>query len=103
MSGTAIECPIERARLTLDLRPDLDLRQPVAWTPEAWIAFGVDEDLDVAADLARETMLDLLERERGVERDHALALASVAVDLHVTQVVNGVKGVHAVLRHDALR
>ncbi len=48
-------------------------------------------------------MLDLLERERGVERDHALALASVAVDLHVTQVVNGVKGVHAVLRHDALR
>jgi acetamidase/formamidase len=103
VSGTAIECSVERARVTLDLRPDLDLRQPVAWTPQAWIAFGVDEDLNVAADRALETMLDLLERERGVERDHALALASVAVDLHVTQVVNGVKGVHAVLRHDALR
>ena len=103
VSGTAIECSIERAQLTLDLRPDLDLRQPIAWTPEAWIAFGVDEDLNAAADRALETMLDLLERERGVERDHALALASVAVDLHVTQVVNGVKGVHAVLRHDALR
>jgi acetamidase/formamidase len=103
VSGTAIECPIERAQLTVDLRPDLALRQPIAWTPEAWIAFGVDEDLDVAADLALQTMLDLLERERGMERDHALVIASVAVDLHVTQVVNGVKGVHAALRHDALR
>jgi acetamidase/formamidase len=103
VSGTAIECPVERGQLTLDLRPDLDLRQPVAWTPEAWIAFGVDEDLNAAAERALETMLDLLERERALDRDHALALASVAVDLHVTQVVNGVKGVHAVLRHDALR
>jgi len=31
----------------------------------------------------------------------ALALASVVVDLRVTQLVNGVRGVHAVLRHDA--
>ena len=49
------------------------------------------------------TMLDLMERELGFERTHALALASVAVDLHVTQIVNGVKGVHAVLRDGAIR
>ena len=48
-------------------------------------------------------MLSLMAREHGVERGDALALASVAVDLRVTQVVNGVKGVHAVLRHDAIR
>ena len=48
------------------------------------------------------TMLDLMERELGLERTHALALSSVVVDLHVTQIVNGAKGVHAVLRDDAL-
>ena len=48
-------------------------------------------------------MLDLMERELGVDRKRALALASVAVDLHVTQLVNEAKGVHAVLRDGALR
>ena len=103
VSGTAIECPLELAQLTLGLRDDLDLRMPVARTPDAWLAFGFDRDLDVAADLATETMLDLMERELGADRKRALALASVAVDLHVTQLVNEVKGVHAVLRDGALR
>jgi acetamidase/formamidase len=33
----------------------------------------------------------------------AMALASVAVDLRITQIVNGVQGVHAVLSHGAIR
>ena len=98
VSGTAVECPMERAQLTLDVRDDLDLRMPIARTPDAWVAFGFDEDLNVAADLAVETMLDLMERELGLERNHALAVASVSVDLHVTQIVNKAKGVHAILR-----
>ena len=57
----------------------------------------------MAAALATETMLDLMEREIGADRKRSLALASVAVDLHVTQVVNEAKGVHAVLRDGALR
>lgn len=101
VSGTAIECPLERARLRLE-PADLELRMPVARTADAWLAFGFHEDLDTAAELATETMLDLMERELGVSRREALALASVAVDLHVTQVVNGAKGVHAVLRDGAL-
>ena len=48
-------------------------------------------------------MLDLMEREHGLAPADALALASVVVDLRVTQVVNGALGVHAVLRDDALR
>lgn len=103
VSGTAIECPLEVARLTFDLRDDLDLRMPIAWTEHAWIAFGFDPDLDVAADMALQTMLDLIEREHGISRSRALALASVCVDLRVTQVVNESKGIHAVLRHAALR
>ena len=47
-------------------------------------------------------MLDLMQRELAVPRPEAVALASVAVDLRVTQVVNQVKGVHAVLRDDAI-
>lgn len=102
VSGTAIECPLELAELTIDLRRDLDLQMPIARAGDRWIAFGFDEDLDVAAELALETMLDLLRRERGIDRPRALALASVAVDLHVTQIVNGTKGVHAILADAAL-
>jgi acetamidase/formamidase len=102
VSGTAIECPLERATLTLDL-DDRELRSPIARTADSWIAFGFDDDLDAAAEQATETMLDLMDHELGVSRAEALALASVAVDLRVTQVVNQVKGVHAVLRDDAIR
>ena len=102
VSGTAIECPLELAELTIDVRRDLDLRMPVARSGDRWIALGFDEDLDRAAELALETMLDLMQRELGLDRTRALALASVAVDLRVTQIVNQVKGVHAVLADDAL-
>jgi acetamidase/formamidase len=102
VSGTAIECPAEAA-LTLSLADDLTLEWPVALTANAWLTFGFDEDLDRAADIALEGMLELMRREHGLERSDALALASVVVDLRVTQVVNGIRGVHAVLRHDAIR
>jgi len=103
VSGTAIECPLDRAQLTLTLRDDMALETPRAVTPAAWITFGFDEDLDEAAGAATEAMLDLIMLELGVGRREALALASVVVDLRVTQVVNGVKGVHAVLARDAIR
>jgi acetamidase/formamidase len=102
LSGTAIECFVERAQLTLELS-ELELRTPVARTAGEWIAFGFDEDLDLAAEQAIGTMLDLMERELGLDRSYAIALASVAVDLRVTQIVNGVKGVHAVLADGAIR
>jgi acetamidase/formamidase len=103
VSQLAIEAPIDRARLTLIVRDDLPLTWPIAWTPEAWLTFGFDEDLDEAAALAIDGMLDLMEREHGLERREALAYASVVVDLRVTQRVNGACGVHARLPHDALR
>ena len=101
-SGTAIECPVERAQLTLSLS-DLELRSPIARADGAWLAFGFDEDLDLAAEQAMATILDLMERELGLDRSYALALSSLVVDLRVTQIVNLVKGVHAVLRDDAIR
>jgi acetamidase/formamidase len=103
VSQLAIECPLERAELTLDVRDDLELETPIAWTPQEWLTFGFDEDLDEAAAIAVDAMLDLMGREHALERADALALASLVVDLRVTQMVNGVRGVHAVLPHDAIR
>jgi len=100
--GTAIECP-SRATLTLDLRDDLELAWPMARIDGAWLTFGFDEHLGLAARKALDGLLDLMEREHGIDRSDALALASVVADLRVTQVVNGQVGVHAVLRDDAFR
>ena len=103
VSSTAIECPLERAQLSLSLRDDLELAAPIARTQDSWLAFGLGESLDEAAGNAVDSMLVLMERELGLERRDALALASLVVDLRITQVVNGVQGVHAVLRDDAIR
>lgn len=102
VSGTAIECPA-KAQLTLDLRDDLDLEWPIARADGAWLTFGFDPELGAAAQIALDGMLDLMERELALGREDALALASVVVDLRVTQLANQVLGVHAVLRDDAIR
>jgi acetamidase/formamidase len=102
LSGTAIECPV-RARVRLDVRDDLPLEWPLARTADSWITFGFDEQLGRAAEIATDGMLELLGNQHGLSRDDALLLASVVVDVRVTQVVNESVGVHAVLRDDALR
>jgi acetamidase/formamidase len=101
--GTAIECPMERVELSFHLRRDLQLRTPRALTPAGWITFGFHRDLDEAMFLAVDAMLDLMTKLMAIDRRRAIALASVAVDLRITQVVNDVKGVHAVLPHGAIR
>ena len=100
VSGTAIEAPVQ-AQVTLDVRDDLELEWPIARIEGAWLAFGFDEHLGRAARIAVDGMLDVMKREHGLARAEALAFASVVVDLRVTQVVNQVLGVHAVLRDDA--
>ncbi|NJN15429.1 MAG: acetamidase [Oscillochloris sp.] len=103
VSGTAIECPMDEVRLTITLREDLALRMPMAETAIGRITFGIHEDLNEAVGLALSGMIDLIEREYNLERKQALAMASVSVDLRITQLVNSVVGVHAVLPHNAIR
>ncbi|NUR77487.1 MAG: acetamidase [Thermoleophilia bacterium] len=100
VSGTAIECAVS-AQVTLDLHDDLKLDWPCARIDGAWLTFGFDEHLGFAAKKAVDGMISLMVRDRGLAPDDALALASIVVDLRVTQVVNGQLGVHAVLRDDA--
>jgi acetamidase/formamidase len=100
-AGPALECPMERVSVTFELRDDLPLRMPLASTPAGWVTFGIHGDLDEAMWMAVEGMLDELER-RGYNRKEALMLVSLTVDLRITQVVNGTKGVHAILPHNVL-
>jgi acetamidase/formamidase len=102
VSGAAIETTA-RAQLTLDVRDDLPLDWPIARVDGAWLTFGFDEHLGVAAKIATDGMIALMGRELGLGEQDALALASVGVDLRVTQVVNGQLGVHAVLADDTFR
>jgi acetamidase/formamidase len=103
VSGVAIECPMERVDLTFQLRDDMRLKTPRAHTSTVWITLGFHENLYEASLIALEAMLDLMGERYQLPRPQALALASLVVDLHVTQIANGVLGVHAVLPHEALR
>lgn len=104
VSVMAIEAPMQRCELTFDLLPDLHLTTPRANTPSGWITLAFHEDLDEAIGIALEAMLDLMGELYGYERQMALALASVVVDVRITQLVNaGVRGVHAFLPHGAIR
>ena len=76
---------------------------PRANTPVGWITFGFHEDLNEAAAVALNEMVVMMQQFYGIEKVEATALASIVVDLRITQVVNGVKGVHAVLPHGAIR
>ncbi len=102
-SGTAIECPMDHVALTVVLHEEMTLRMPKAKTPAGWVTFGFDEDLNEAAATALDEMIGLIQDFHSVSKTQATALASVAVDLHITQIVNGVKGVHALLPHGAIR
>jgi acetamidase/formamidase len=100
--GQAIECPMDTVEIKLSLHEDLRLRLPRANSPAGWITFGFNEDLDAAMLIALEEMLDLLCADQGWERKHALGMASLLVDFRVTQIVNGQRGVHAIVSHETL-
>lgn len=103
VSGTAIECPIEKAELTFFLHESIRLTTPRAHTPAGWLTLGFHEQLHEATIIALNAMLDLMCEQYKISRPQALALASVVVNLHITQIVNGgVMGVHALLPDGAI-
>lgn len=94
--GTAVETNLTGV-FRFAVRKEMKLRWPRAETPTHVITMGLHEDLDEAARRAAKEMVEYLAGERGLSREDAYMLVSAAVDLHVTQVVDGVKGVHAML------
>ncbi len=102
VSGVAIECGMERVEMEFHLHPEMSLSFPRAYTAAGWLTFGFHEDLNQAWAIALDGMLKWIGEQYGLDRHSALNLASLTVDLRITQVVNGVCGVHAVLPHGVL-
>jgi acetamidase/formamidase len=86
-----------RGTFQLFVRKDIKLRWPRAETRTHYLTMGFHENLEEAAKLALNAMLDLLVNEKHLDRSETYILASDAVDLHITQLVDGKKGVHALL------
>jgi acetamidase/formamidase len=101
VNGTAIETSL-KGTFEFHVRKDLGWKLPRAETPTHLIAFGLDADLDDAARQALKQMIDWIVGITGIHKDEAYALCSFAADLHVTQTVNNVKGVHAMIDKNIL-
>jgi acetamidase/formamidase len=101
VDGTAIETALT-GTFEFIVRKDLNWKMPRAESPTHYIAFGLDTDLDDAARQALKEMIDWIVGMTGIHKDEAYALCSFACDLHVTQTVNNVKGVHAMLAKSIL-
>jgi acetamidase/formamidase len=95
VGGTAIECGMAHVELSLTLRDDFALTWPQACTPAGWLTFGFAADLNSATLIALNGMLDVMTEQLHITRTEALALAGVTVELRVTQIANGVLGIHA--------
>jgi acetamidase/formamidase len=102
VSLTALETSL-RGAIQVTLRKGARLLWPRAETPTHYITMGLHTDLDEAAKLALKEMIDFLEREKGMPRDEAYIFCSIAADLHVTQLVDGTKGVHAMVAKSMFR
>ncbi|MEM9034305.1 MAG: acetamidase/formamidase family protein [Actinomycetota bacterium] len=100
--GTAIEASLN-ARMRLDVVEDFAVEGPVLLLGDTVTTHGFSEDLDAAMRQAAERMLKLLVDRYGFTFDDAYSLASVAIDLGVTQVVDGTLGCHATFDTSILR
>ncbi|WP_414529801.1 acetamidase/formamidase family protein [Nodularia chucula] len=94
---TAIETSMN-GRIKLTLRQDLQLTTPIAETPTDIITMGFAPTLDTALELAVSNMIDFLKGFANLSAEDAYVLCSLAVNFHITQVVNTPqKGVHGML------
>lgn len=94
---TAIETSMN-GTIRVDLRKDLQLTNPIAETPTDIITMGFGETLDQALQSALEQMINFLETFVGLNAEDAYVLCSIAVNFHISQVVNfPQKGVHGML------
>jgi acetamidase/formamidase len=92
--GTAIETPM-RTLVRLTVRKDLHLSGPEFLTPDVqtlvgrrYATDGVGPDLNEAARDAVRRMIDWLGREHGIAAIDAYLLASVAIDLRISEIVD---------------
>jgi acetamidase/formamidase len=93
---TALETSLT-GTFQLTVRKDMHLKWPRAETPTHYITMGLNDDLNACATLAVREMIDFLMTAKHLSRDDAYMLSSVAADLHITELVDGNKGVHMMI------
>ena len=93
---TAIECSLTPT-FELVLHKEMTLEQPMGETEDAWLAVGLDEDLDEAMKASVRESLRIVNNEYGLTEQDALLFGSAAIDFEVSQVVDIVKGIHGVI------
>jgi acetamidase/formamidase len=93
---SAVETSL-KGEIQVVLHKGMRITWPRAETPTHYMTMGLHEDLNQAAKIATREMLNFVVETKGVPRDDALMLLSAAMDLRVTQIVDGTKGVHALL------
>ena len=98
---TAIECSLTPT-FELIVHKNKSLESPVGETEDAWLAIGLDEDLDEAMKKAVRESLRIVNEEYGLTKQDALLFGSAAIDYEVSQVVDIVKGIHGVIPKDIL-
>jgi len=79
------------------VRKDMSLTWPRAETSTHLITMGMDRNLTTATKIAVREMISYLESAQNLSQEEAYRLTSLAVDLSITQLVDGRKGVHAML------
>jgi acetamidase/formamidase len=81
----------------LVLHKNMKLHMPRAVTTTHYITMGFDPDLDDAARQALRDMIRWLVEMKGWSSEEAYVFCSLACDLRVTQLVDGNKGIHAMV------
>ena len=94
---TAIETRMKEVLIQVLLHKQKHLAWPVAETDTHWITLGLDKDLHTAMTLAARNAIKFLAAQAKISALDAYALCSVAVSFRVTQVVDIVQGVHALI------
>jgi acetamidase/formamidase len=101
---TALEAPL-RATLRLSRIPADEavgaigrIDRPFVENDDYWVPIGLDPDLDEAMRQATRAAISLLETKVGMARADALAYLSATSDFEISQVVDGVKGIHCRIR-----
>ncbi len=99
---SAIEASL-KGEIQVVLHKGMKTRWPRAETPTHYMSIGLDPDLNIAAKMAIKEMLNFLTDTKGLSRDDAYMLMSATMDLHVTQVVDITKGIHAMIPKSIFR
>jgi len=93
---TAIETSL-KGKFQFIVHKGKTLQWPRAETSTCIITMGCDKDLNAATHIAVREMIRYLMDEKKLSQADAYMLCSVAVDVNITQLVDGNVGVHAML------